>query len=121
MLSEQELRKRLQDALDFAGNPYTVEEVAQNVKTGAMQAFHNDQAFVVTQVEIVGKLKILNVFAVCGELAHVMSLQPDIEGFAKAQECSALTAHGRKGWGAYLPQFGWKPHSVLWVHELSEG
>lgn len=100
------MRRRLQKVLDMQGNAYEISDVAAEIKAGRMQLFQNDHGCVITQVITLPRKKILNIFAVCGEMA-VTSLKDDLIAFGKAQGCDILFTEGRKGWARILPRFGW--------------
>lgn len=103
-----DLQRKLQRALDLAGNTHTIEDVATAVKAGTMQAFHNDDALVITEIVEFPRAKSINVFVACGDLDAVMSLQPLIEDFGRKHGCDRMRMLGRQGWRKVLPKHGWQ-------------
>jgi hypothetical protein len=119
-LTEQQLRQRLQRALDIAGNTHDVSDVVDAIKAGRMQAFSGPDAFVVTETVSAPRKRYLNVFLAVGDLDEVMFLQPQLEAFGKEHGCEFIIMHGRKGWSRVLPNFGWQEAGVTYALPLQE-
>ena len=116
-LASKELQKRLAKALRLAGNTHTIEDIQDGIARGQMQCFVRDDNFVITEVVSEPRAKYLNVFLAVGDLS-LMDIQPELEAFAKQTGCSWMQTHGRPGWKAVLPEHGWKPTHVLFVHPI---
>jgi hypothetical protein len=107
-IGSEELRRRLQRALDVAGNTHTPHDVAAAVSEGRMQAWTAGESLVVTEVLSYPQATALNVFLAVGNLDEVMSLQPEMEAFGREHGCRVMRMEGRKGWRRVLPSHGWK-------------
>lgn len=112
------MRARFQKALDLGSNVYELEDIAAAVKSGAMQTFSNEDAFVVTQIGVFPRKKVLNILLLAGELDAVLALQPEIEAFGRQHGCELMTAMGRPGWQKILPKLGWRHTASLFTWDL---
>lgn len=92
----------------MAGKTHTPIDVAAAVEAGRMQAWSAGDSLVVTEVMQFPQANALNVFLAVGDLAEVMSLQPQIEEFGRQHGCKVMRMEGRKGWSKVLPQHGWR-------------
>jgi hypothetical protein len=115
-----EMRRRLQKALDLAGNTHEIDDVVAGVRSGALQAFSSENAFVVTEIAVAPRKKWLNVFLAVGQLDEVMELQPQVEAFGREQGCEFMVMTGRKGWLKVLPEYGWRENGVSYARPLQE-
>lgn len=118
MLSEPELRHRLQEALDFGGGNHSIEELVEETLAGRMQCWHTDQAVVFTTVQAWGKTKILNIYCAAGALDDVLALQDEFLPWARQQGCTGAHVHGRLGWAKVLPAEGWQPRYMTWERAI---
>lgn len=118
MADDAEMMRRLKKALDLAGNTHTIDDVVAGVKSGALQAFSSENAFVVTEVASAPQKRWLNVFLAVGELDEVMELQPQIAAFGREQGCDFMVMTGRKGWLKVLPDYGWRENGVSYALPL---
>lgn len=107
-IGRDELWRRLQRALDVAGNTHEPADVSAAVEQGRMQAWTAGDSLVVTEVLSYPQAKALNVFLAVGNLDEVMSLQPDLEEFGRHHGCTVMRMEGRKGWSKVLPDYGWR-------------
>lgn len=112
------LRSRLEEALERGGGDHTIAELADEVRAGRAQCFHNTRAVVFTQIERHGLYSALRVYVAAGALDDVMSLQPELEHFARAEGCDRLVMIGRRGWKSVLPKFGWAETMVVYERPL---
>jgi hypothetical protein len=117
-LTADQMRERLQKALDFGGGDHSVDELVTETMMGRMQCFHSDDAVVFTQIEKRGKGKVMNVYLAAGVLEAVLALQDEFMEFARQEGCVSVLCHGRMGWAKALPENGWKPKYMTWEREL---
>lgn len=110
---------RLQKALDHGNNCHSLEDVFAALKSGEMQCFWSDEAFVVTQVCQYPQKRVLVVPFAAGRLADVMRLQPQVVAHAKSNGCEDLLVIGRRGWEKVLPKFGWKRGSTVFEMKVA--
>jgi hypothetical protein len=112
------LRDRLEEALHRGGGDHTIDELAEEVRAGRAQCFHNQRAVVFTQIERHRTHSALRVYVAAGALDDVMSLQPELEHFAGAEGCDRLLMIGRRGWKSVLPKYGWSETMVVYERPL---
>jgi hypothetical protein len=117
-VDEQEMRDRFEKALALAGDVHSFQDILDDLKSGAKQAFWSDRAFVVTEIGVFPRKKILNLVYLAGEMDDVLALQPQIEAFGKEHGCSFMTAVGRPGWLRVLPQRGWRHTASVFMWPL---
>lgn len=117
-LTDDQMLKRLQRALDFAGGIYSVEDVVDLVKAGKMQAWHTPNSLVLSQVVPYPRKKVLNVFAVVGDMDEALSMHDELEAFAKEQGCEFMMMTGREGWTRVMPKWGWGKAGVTMTYPL---
>lgn len=102
------LKKRLQRALDVAGNTHTPADVAQAVAEGRMQSWVNGDSVVITEVMQYPRTNALNVFLAVGNMDEVLVLIPMMAEFGRQHGCTKMRMQGRKGWARVLPDLGWR-------------
>jgi hypothetical protein len=112
------LRDRLEEALLRGGGDHTLAELADEVRAGRAQCFHNTRAIVFTQIERHRTHSALRVYVAAGALEDVMSLQPEVEALALAEGCDRLLMIGRRGWKTVLPAHGWRETMVVYERPL---
>jgi hypothetical protein len=97
-MTDELMRTRLEEALDRGGGLYGPLDVIEAVRGGQMQAFHCERGFVVSEIRVFPRKRVLHLIAVCGELDAVLELQPQVVAFAREHGCDMVTAVGRRGW-----------------------
>jgi hypothetical protein len=122
-MDPDKMRARFGRALRIAGDLYTMEDIVAAVQSGQMQAWSDpeDRAFIVTQIGVFPRAKILDVSYLAGELDAVMSIQPRLVEFARVMGCKYLTAGGRRGWAKVLPKHGWKEQGAFFRLDVGGG
>lgn len=118
-LSADELNKRLRKALRIAGDTHTIEDIKNEISAGRFQVFSEGDNFVLTEIVQEPQQKYMNVFLAVGEMS-VVNLISKMEAFAKQSGCSWVQALGRPGWKSVLPEYGWQPTHVLFVHRIGQ-
>jgi hypothetical protein len=111
---------KLRKALALGGDTHTVEDIVSGVRSGALQAFSSENAFVVTEIGFAPRKKWLNVLVAAGDLDEVMDLQPQIAEFGRRHDCEFMTMTGRRGWSRVLPDHGWRETGVMYALPLTE-
>lgn len=102
-----DLQRKLQRALDVAGNTHSAADVADYVKAGRMQSWVNGDSLVVTEVVQYPRCNALNVFLAVGNMDEVLDLIPTMAEFGRQHGCTKMRMQGRKGWARVLPHLGW--------------
>lgn len=113
------MNARLRKALAIGGDVYDVADIIEAIRDGRMQCFsRGDTAFVVTEVGVFPRKKVLNVVALCGKLEDVMSMHDELLDFAREQGCEFVSSFGRPGWAKVLPKYGWRRTGVVHAYDL---
>jgi hypothetical protein len=106
-------------ALRRAGDTHAIGDVADMILRGAVQFFGDEKGACLTEIVSYPRRKVLNVWLVFGELGHCLSLQAEMDKFAREQGCSALMATGREGWLPFLNKQGWTKFGTVYARELT--
>lgn len=101
------LRTPLLKALKAAGDTHTVQDVADCILRGVFKYWPAAGGAAVTEILTYPRKRACHIFLAFGDLDAVLSVQPQIEAFALANGCTALSACGRHGWDKVLPKRGW--------------
>lgn len=117
-LCRDEMKRRLQKALDRGGGTHTIEDVVAGVKAGTMQAFWSDDALIVTEIAQTPRKKWLNIFLAAGKMDDVFALTPQLEAFAEKEGCDFAAMTGRKGWAGVLSKKGWHQRGVSYARPV---
>lgn len=117
-MTHEELKGRLQHALNIAGNLHTLEDILDAINAGKMQSFAEGDTWCVTQIEQYPRRKVLDIVYVVGDINEVDAGYRRIIDFACAQGCSIIRAYGRIGWSKFLRERGWEPQSILFHKEI---
>lgn len=121
MLSDSEIKARVQKALHRGGGTLSFEDIEAGLHSGKYQIFWNDHGVCVTEIVQGSQARFLNCIIVAGELPGVMDLHARVEAHGREHGCQWLQTTARRGWEVVLPNFGWKPTSTTFVRELSDG
>lgn len=106
-LTNEDKLARLQKVLDQNGNAYEISDVIDEIRQGKLFAFENEHGCCIVQIVPLPRKKVLNVFAVIGEMEVIASLQDEVEAFGKRMGCDVFYTEGRAGWQKVLPHYGW--------------
>jgi len=118
-IGSSELQRRLERALAIAGNTHTLADIKDALDRREMQAWVKGDSFAITSVHQAPRKKILNVFLAVGELEDVLSLEPQIEDFARSEGCDFIEAIARPGWRRSAARRGWKSKQEIYRKELT--
>lgn len=111
--------RRLERALEIAGNTHTIGDIKDALHRGEMQAWVNGESFVITSVHQTPRKRILNVFLAVGELDDILALEPQIEAFARSEGCHFVEAIARPGWRKSAASRGWHRKQEIYRKELT--
>jgi len=93
------LINQLESGLRRAGGTHRLfPDIMELLETGAAQMFQGDAGVVVTEVIQHPRLRELNVWLAAGQLEDCVRLQPQIEAFARMNDCDRIIGRGRRGW-----------------------
>ena len=107
-LGPEELLKRLDRALETGGRAFTPRDVAAFVEEGKFQCWQRNETCVLTEIQQYPRYRVLNVFAIIGELNDAMDQLPEVIAFARKHDCKKIMAAGRPGWKKIVPKYGFK-------------
>lgn len=113
------MRTPLLRTLRMAGGTYTVGDIADGILAGKFQFWMRPNSGIVTEVIAYPRKRVLNYFLVFGELDECLSMQPEIEAFAKEHGCTAVACAGRAGWERVLPAHGWRRLWTVMAKDLA--
>jgi len=113
------MQEKLQEALRFAGNVYTLEDIKKEIDEGNMQSWvAPDGTWVVTRLVRFPRKLALEVILYVGSLGGLDSLWPRVLDFARAEGATVIRAIGRPGWKRFMSRYGWQYHTIQYVREL---
>jgi len=89
----------LQEALDHAGNLFSLEDVWQAVLSGDAVFLPGIDAAVVVEVRVYPQKRVMNCWLAGGSLEELEEVfAPMIRYYAKKFECELIMIQGRPGW-----------------------
>jgi len=113
MLSTDEKLRRLQKALDLAGNTHDISDVVQMHDDGKIHWAHNGDGSIIAEIHDFPRRRAVHLWLVSGELRDVLALEPSVIAWGRENGCTLATATGRRGWGRAAAPLGWRP---AWHH-----
>ena len=118
-MTGDQMRQRMQRALDCGGNTHALEDVVGLIRAGHAQFWEAPDGAAVTEIIEYPRAKILRYWLLAGRLDDVLSLEPTIERWAVEQGCGTAIACGRRGWAPIVEARGWRPWLPQWVKPLA--
>jgi hypothetical protein len=117
-LNDERMMQKAREALSLLGF-YTFEDVMERIADGRMQSFHEEGAFIVTQISNYPRKKVVDIVLVVGELQKIKWLEEEIMNFAKTVGAELVMASaGRKGWwNKSIRTEGWNDVASVYVKE----
>jgi hypothetical protein len=113
------LYRRLQQALDHAGNTHTIADVIERVKTGRAQWWGDKRSCIITELVRYPRRCDVRYWLAAGELQGILDLEDKINSWAAIEGADRAEVIGRPGWGRFAPSYGWQRAGVVWRKELS--
>jgi hypothetical protein len=108
----------IEAALEYSGGTHTPSDIAVGVLNGTMQLWPAERACAVTEIVVYPNKKVLHVFLAAGEMDQIVDMQKSAEAWGKAQDCTAMTIAGRKGWSKVLKDHGYEEKFVTLAKEI---
>lgn len=117
-LSDEEVGKRIQQALDQDGlNSW--ETLDQRLQSNSARMHRNPHGVWITEIVNWPLRRVLNVWIVAGQLPGVMDLQDEVIAYGRMHGCHIMTTTCRLGWSREIgPKYGWKVKAVQMAQEL---
>ena len=101
-------RMKLAKALERAGSLYVLEDILERLADGRMQSFTCNNSWVVTQISVYPRARVIDIIALVGDLDDGENLHEQVLDFARTMEVDAIIAQGRVGWARLAKSHGWK-------------
>jgi hypothetical protein len=108
--------RRMARMLDRQGGLYTLNDILTAIANGKMQSFSHNNSWVITQIAVFPRAKVLEIFAAIGDLDDMRVLHDRILDFAAEIGAGVVRAYGRKGWLPDAKQRGWRVNARYFVY-----
>lgn len=112
----EEYRGAINDALRYAYDSHTFEDIRDMVASGRLQFWPGKDSVIITEILEYPRYKVLHFFlAGGGSLAELQRMTPLVEEWGRTQGCKKASLVGRKGWErTFITRDGWvQTHSVF--------
>lgn len=107
-------RAHIAEALAYAGDTHSVDDVATMIAAGSLQLWPGPASVLVTEIVEYPKHKALHFFLAAGRMATVRALSEIALDWGRQQGCTRATLVGRKGWSrSFLTSRGWTVSPVI--------
>lgn len=114
----ERLYRRLQRALDHAGNTHGIADVMRMVQDGRAQWWGDEHGAIVTELVRYPRRLVLRYWLAAGERARVLALEGRINEWARREGADLAVLYGRRGWQRLAVARGWRPAGVILMKEL---
>jgi hypothetical protein len=104
----------LTEALEYAGNSHTVEDVRALVEQGGLQFWPGLRSALVTQIIQSPRRRAFHFFLAGGAMAEIQRLYPIALQWGRSEGCEVATMVGRHGW-----QRTWLTKDAGWTAPLT--
>lgn len=113
---------RFHELLKDHGGYYTVEDVFDHLERGTMQSFAIHDTWVITQINVYPRKKVLTIVAVIGDLPDLAAIEARLVEFAREHNCVKISTetNGRPGWDRVLLD-GWQKTAVVYEKDVRHG
>lgn len=108
-------RKWIVDALKYAHNSHTFEQVIEIVKRGDAQLWAFPDSAIVTEIINYPQRRVLRFWLAGGNLKTLLEVEPKIRKWSILYNCKAVEIIGRKGWGKVLKNY--EPTATVFIKE----
>jgi hypothetical protein len=117
IIKDKFMLKKMEKALRYAGDLFTLDDVGEALRKGTMQGHCVGETWAVTQVHQFPAKKTVNILVVVGNMEDSLRLEEKITEWAKGIGANRVTAIGRDGWWEHRT-IGWKKAGVLYSKDL---
>ena len=108
-------RKWIVDALRYAHNSHTYEQVIDIVKRGDAQLWAFRDSAIVTEIIDYPQRRTLRFWLAGGNLKTLLEVEPKIRKWSILYRCEAVEIIGRKGWEKVMKDY--EPTAIVLVKE----
>lgn len=105
-------------ALKCGGDVYTLTDIVNRIRTGAMQSFVNGEAWAITTVHDFPRKRVLHIDYAVGTIEGLRNVFDEMYEFAKANDVQLMRAIGRNGWEPFAVKDGWKSSAQVFIKEM---
>lgn len=112
----QRCLKWINDALEYAHNSHSAEDVFAMCQAGDAQFWPFADSVIITEIVNYPKRRVLRFWLAGGNLNTLLKVEPDIVNWSKQYNCNGVEINGRKGWERVLKSY--KPSSITLVKEI---
>ena len=112
----QRCSKWINDALEYAHNSHSAEDVFAMCQAGDAQFWPFADSVIITEIVNYPKRRVLRFWLAGGNLNTLLKAEPDIVNWSKQYDCKGVEINGRKGWERVLKSY--KPSSITLVKEI---
>lgn len=109
-------KKWIVDALEYAHNSHSFEQVIDIVKRGDAQFWAFSDSAIVTEIIEYPQRRTLRFWLAGGNLKTLLDVEPKIRKWSILYRCEAVEIIGRKGWEKVLK--GYEPTAIVLVKEI---
>lgn len=120
MLDWARLEPHIENALEYAGNTHTLEDVFLGVANGDYQFWPGTESVIITEILEKPRKTILHYFLAGGNLAELETMAEEIETWARNEKSiDSISLAGRKGWErTFLRDRGYETRLIYMTKEL---
>jgi hypothetical protein len=108
--------RKLQRALDAQGGLWSLNDILERLADGRMQSFVHNNSWIVTQISIFPRRRVLDIIAAVGDLGDCRILHGRILAFANEMNVDLVAAYGRRGWARDADRNGWKIKTTSYLY-----
>lgn len=113
LVEDGKLRRLIQRAIDRAYEPYTLDEVADEIESGRSTIFIGERSALICQLQSHNGVISGHGWLAAGDLDELCyTLGPMAEDWARQNGATSVTIDGRRGWVRALARTGYKEQSV---------
>lgn len=109
-------RKWIEDALEYAHNSHTSDQVYDLVKSGDAQLWSFNDSAIVTEIVEYPQRTVLRFWLAGGNLNTLLKAERHIVDWSKLYKCTGVEIIGRKGWQRMLKDY--QSSSIVLVKEI---
>lgn len=116
------MRERVEATLLQFGGFYSFDDILERVMDGRMQSFAHKDSWVVTQISVYPRKRVLDIVLAFGEIDDLELIHSDVIGFARRLGIPMIAAMmGRDGWTPYAKNNGWNRVGSVFFKEVGDG
>jgi len=108
--------RKLQRALDAQGGLWALHDILERISDGRMQSFVHNNSWIVTQISVYPRRRLLEIVAAIGDLKDCRLLHGEILAFANRMNVDLVAAYGRRGWARDADRNGWKIKTTSYLY-----